>query len=54
MAKTQPDEQYTPQGEKIPVPKRDDFIANVRKVIEAEPPPSRLRKPRGARKPTDS
>jgi hypothetical protein len=46
MARSQPDEQYTPQGEKIPIPKREDFIANVRKVIESEPPPSRMRKSR--------
>ncbi len=44
MVRKEPDEQYTPRGAKIPVPKKDDFIANMRKVIEAEPPPSKVRK----------
>ena len=45
MAKTQPDEQYIPQGDTIPIDKPDNSIANVRKVIEAEPHPITMGEP---------
>jgi len=51
MAKQAPDEQYTPKGERISVPTRGEFDANLDKVLKAPPPPSRLRKPRSGNRP---
>lgn len=46
MAKQEPEEQYTPKGLKIPVPTREEFDANLDKLLKAQPPPSRYRKKR--------
>jgi hypothetical protein len=51
MAKQEPTEQYTPNGHKIPIPKRADFDQNLRRVVAAPPPPTKLRKPRAKPKP---
>jgi hypothetical protein len=49
MPKTQPDEQYTSKGLKIPIPTRSEFDANLDKLIKAPAPPARYRKkPRSA------
>jgi hypothetical protein len=46
MPKREPDEQYTPRGHKIPVPERAEFQRNLDKLITAEQPTPRMRKPR--------
>jgi len=51
MPKEPATEQYTPKGLKIPIPTRGEFDANLDKVLKAPPPPSRMRKPKGERKP---
>jgi hypothetical protein len=33
MAKTQPDEQYTPRGAKIPIPERGEFRCHLDHVL---------------------
>jgi hypothetical protein len=38
MPKTQPEEQYTPRGAKIPIPERGDFRRNLDKLIKADQP----------------
>ena len=42
VSKQEPDEQYTPRGERIPIPKREDFEGDLRKIIAAEPPPKKV------------
>jgi hypothetical protein len=42
MAKPEPDEQYTPRGEKIPVPTRGEFDQNLDKLLKAPPPPKKV------------
>ena len=41
--------QKTPQGFEIPVPKRSDFLRNLKKAAKSNPPPARERreKPKG-------
>lgn len=52
MPKDEPDEQYTPRGEKIPVPTRGEFDKNLDKLLKAPPPPPRYRKkPRSGDRP---
>jgi hypothetical protein len=41
MVKTQPDEQYTPRGAKIPIPEKGEFQRNLDKLIKAEQPAPR-------------
>jgi hypothetical protein len=41
MPKTQPDEQYTPRGAKIPIPEKGEFRRNLDKLIKADPPKPR-------------
>src|SRR5437867_932628 len=42
MPKDQPDEQYTPRGERVPIPKRSEFDANLDKLLKAPAPPKRV------------
>jgi len=41
MAKTQPEEQYTPRGAKIPIPEKGEFRRNLDKLIKADQPAPR-------------
>jgi hypothetical protein len=38
MAKTEPEEQYTPRGAKIPIPEKGEFRRNLDKLIKADQP----------------
>lgn len=51
MPKREADEQYTRRGEKIPVPTRGEFDANLDKLLKAPPPPPRFRKKPSADRP---
>ena len=51
MPKAEKDEQYTPRGEKIPVPTRGEFDANLDKLLKAPPPPPKYRKCRSGNRP---
>lgn len=44
VPKEKPTEQYTHRGAKIPIPHKEDFEADLRKIIEAVPPPAKPRK----------
>ena len=46
MAKTQPDEQYTPRGAKIPIPEKGGFRRNLDKLMKADQPAPKVRKPK--------
>ncbi|HVC04422.1 MAG TPA: hypothetical protein VND88_07070 [Candidatus Acidoferrales bacterium] len=45
MAKTQPEEQYTPKGAKIPIPEKGEFRRNLEKVIQSPAPTKKQKKP---------
>lgn len=51
MPKDAEGDQYTPKGNKIPVPMRADFDANLDKLIKAPQPPARFRKKPSADRP---
>ncbi len=36
----------TPKGYEVPVPKRGDFLANLKKVAKPDEPPATYNKPR--------
>jgi hypothetical protein len=44
MPKTEPDEQYTPKGYKIPIPEKGEFRRNLDKLIKADQPAPRAQK----------
>jgi len=44
VVKTEPDEQYTPRGAKIPIPEKGEFRRNLEKLVKADQPASRVRK----------
>ena len=44
MPKTEPDEQYTPRGAKIPIPEKGEFRRNLDKLIKADQPPRKASK----------
>ncbi len=48
--KDQPQTEQTPKGLTVPVPKRDEFFGNLKKVAEPDKPPGDddRRKPKGA------
>lgn len=48
------DEQYTPKGERIPVPTRGEFDKNLDKLLKAPAPPPRYRKGRSVDRPASS
>lgn len=52
MAKTQPEEQYTPRGAKIPIPERGEFRRNLDKLIKADQPAPRVQKQPSQPEPT--
>ena len=39
MPRSESDEQYTPKGQKIPVPTWGDVLGDLEKVAKAPPPP---------------
>jgi hypothetical protein len=52
MAKTQPEEQYTPRGAKIPIPEKGEFRRNLDKLIRADQPAPRAKSSGSKAKPS--
>lgn len=54
MPKEPEGEQYTPKGQKIPVPTRGEFDKNLDKLLKAPPPPPKYRKGSSGNRPASS